>query len=75
MKEFWTEFVKALSGKDGPLIWGITAITALTLGWKFLDKNYQAEGKDWKIYPSDTETNVRDTVENERENANSLQPE
>ena len=44
MNDFWKHIATVLTGKDGPLIWGITAITALTLGWKFLDKNYEAEG-------------------------------
>ena len=49
MNDFWKHIATVLTGKDGPLIWGITAITALTLGWKFLDKNYEAEGDGWKI--------------------------
>lgn len=52
MKEFYTGFLKVISGKDGPLIWALTSITALTLGWKFLDSGYQAEGVNWKIFRS-----------------------
>ena len=63
MKDFWTEFAKVLAGKDGPLIWGITAITVLTLGWKFLDKEYSAEGENWKVCPVNAGTNDKDGAE------------
>lgn len=64
MNDFWKHIATVLTGKDGPLIWGITAITALTLGWKFLDKNYEAEGDGWKICPSDTCSGHTDDTKN-----------
>ena len=63
MNSFLTEFAKALTSKDGPLIWGITAIVTLTLGWKFLDEDYRAEGEGWKVYPSASENNDKDSAE------------
>lgn len=52
MKEFWTSIANALSGKNGPLYAALCAITGLTLGWRFLDKNYQAEWEGGKICPT-----------------------
>lgn len=52
MKEFWISIANALSGENGPLYVALCAITGLTLGWKFLDKNYQAEWEGGKICPA-----------------------
>ena len=52
MKEFWTSIANALSGENGPLYVALCAITGLTLGWRFLDKNYQAEWEGGKICPA-----------------------
>ena len=56
MKEIFIELSKVLSGKDGPLIWGLTAITVLTIGWKFVDSGYEVEGNGWKVYTPNTFT-------------------
>ena len=50
MNDFCTGFSKILVGRDGPLILGLTAITMLILGWKFLDRGYRAEGDGWKVF-------------------------
>lgn len=65
MKEFWTSFANALTGENGPLYFAMLAITGLTLGWRFLDKNYQAEWDCGKICPAgsspmDSETAPKD---------------
>ena len=52
MKEFWISIANALSGENGPLYVALCAITGLTLGWRFLDKNYQAEWEGGKICPA-----------------------
>lgn len=52
MKEFWTSMANAFSGENGPLYVALCAITGLTLGWKFLDKNYQAQWEGGKICPT-----------------------
>ncbi len=57
MNDFKTELIRLLSGKDGPLIWGMTAITMLTLGWKFFDSNYRLDGNRWQLHSSDERCN------------------
>lgn len=52
MKEFWTSIANTLSGDNGPLYVALYAITGLTLGWRFLDKSYQAEWKGGIICPA-----------------------
>ena len=52
MKEFWTSIANTLSGDNGPLYVALCAITGLTLGWRFLDKSYQAEWEGGKICPA-----------------------
>lgn len=65
MKEFWTSIANALSGENGPLYVALCAIAGLTLGWRFLDKNYQAEWEGGKICPTgsapiDSNTELKD---------------
>ena len=52
MKELWISIENVLSGENGPLYVALCAITGLTLGWRFLDKNYQAEWDGVKICPT-----------------------
>lgn len=62
MNDFLKEVASALTGKDGPFFWGISAITVLTLGWKLLDKEYKAEEDGGKICPSDIGNDVKELI-------------
>ena len=53
MREFWTSIASSLSGENGPLYVAVCAITGLTLGWRFLGKNYQAVWESGKICSAD----------------------
>ena len=56
MNELISGLVKILSSKDGPLILGLTAITTLTLGWKFFDSGYRIKSEGWEVYRSEVDT-------------------
>ena len=43
----------ALKSKNGPLYIGVTAITGLVLGWKFLDDRYRFQSGDVCLEPAD----------------------
>ncbi len=52
MDNFWTSIANVLSGENGPLYVALCAIAALTLGWRFMDRNYQAEWEGGRICPA-----------------------
>lgn len=60
MKDFWTNFVNAFAGENGPLYAAITAIVGVTLGWRFLGNNYSADLNGVKINPRSDRSNLEE---------------